>query len=309
MMMALDPSLTNSEMTRRPQRCATREFEYLHALLAIGARWLPPDVFAQARTFSGVLGAQPHVLQVLPLERQLLSSFMPEAHSIHSTRSVERCLRAVGDLRERCDEAVPERCLHVRIGNFISEAVGCAAQLDRSVVMLPPAIERLGATATALARATLRPVLVVRPLSQWGGVLVGTDLEEDDAVLEQALDFGVRLGSPIMALHNASRISTGLCVPEAGLATLARGARVALAGRLERVSERLASATAILTNEGSAAAAITEQARQLHARTIVVGTRSRSWFERPIEPSVAAAVVERAECSVLVIPCSKPQRK
>lgn len=64
----------------------------------------------------------------------------------------------------------------------MGETVGCAAQLDRSVVMLPPATEHLGATATAVARATLRPVLVVRPSSQQGAVLVGTDLEEDDAV-------------------------------------------------------------------------------------------------------------------------------
>ena len=313
-MMAFDPSMTNVDVTRRSQRHAIRKFEYLHALVAVGGGQLPPDVLAQAHSMSRALGAQPHVLRVLAPERHLLSSFMPEVHSIHSTRSVERCLTAVAEVREWCDGVLPEavlaRYLHVRIGDFIGETVGCAAQLDRSVVMLPPATEHLGATATAVARATLRPVLVVRPSSQQGAVLVGTDLEEDDAVLDQALDWGARFGSPVVALHNVSSLSTASSVSEADLATLAAPMRgVASTTRLGRVSERLAPSSTILSNELNPVDAILEQARRQQTRAIVVGTRSRSWFERLIEPSVAAAVVERAECSVLILPCPRPGRK
>lgn len=310
-MMAFDPSMNNVEGIRRSQRRAIRKFEYKHALLAVGDEQLLPGVLPQAQAVAGELGAHPHVLRVLPPERTFLSSLMQESHSIHSTRSGERCLAAVGELREWCDgvlsETVSAQCLHVRIGNFIIETVASAAQLDRSLVMLTPATEHVGATATAVARATLRPVLVVRPSRQRGAVLVGTDLEEDDSVLEQALDFGARLRSPVVALHNVNCLSTAVPVPEAGLAGLAPAPAVGAAPsvRLDRVSERLAPSLTILTNELNAVDAIIERARYQHARAIVVGTRSRSWFERLIEPSVAAAVVDRAECSVLILPCSQ----
>jgi nucleotide-binding universal stress UspA family protein len=310
-MMAFEPNLKQAEVTHWSRRRVIRKFEYPRALLAIDDGPLPPDVLARAHTLAVELGAQLHVLRVLPPARSLFSSIMPEGRALHSTRRVERCLTAAEELqewfRDVLHEAVSVQRLHVRTGNLISETVSLATQLERCMVMLSPSTAHLGATATAVARASLRPVLVIRPMLGRGAVLVATDLEEDGSVLEQALDFGHRLGRRVVALHNVRCLSAGVCAPDAGLTTLSPlpVTSAASPARLGRVTERLAPASTILTNEFSSAGAISAQAHELHARAIVVGTRRRSWFGRFIEPSVAAAVVDRAECCVLILPCAK----
>jgi nucleotide-binding universal stress UspA family protein len=313
-MMTSDPNMTQTEVGPRLQRQATRRFEYLHALLALDDGQLHPDVLAQAHTVAGELRAQLNALRVLPPALPFLSAFMPEGHAIHSPRSVERCRAAEAELSGWCEDALSAsgcvQCLPACIGSFVNETVRCAAQLQRSVVLLPPSTEQLGGTATAMARATLRPVMVVRPSRERGAVLVATDLEEDDSVLEQALDFGARFGGQVVALHNVSCLSGAVFVPVAGPATLGNApvAGVVPTAPMERVAERLEPSSSIVTHGPSPVDAIIEQAHEQRARAIIVGTRRRSWFERFIEPSVAAAVAERAQCSVLILPCTQLRR-
>jgi nucleotide-binding universal stress UspA family protein len=58
----------------------------------------------------------------------------------------------------------------------------------------------------------------------------------------------------------------------------------------------------VVTNELDLVDAIIGHARRYRAHTIVVGTRPRSWLERFINPSIAAAVADGADHSVLITP-------
>jgi nucleotide-binding universal stress UspA family protein len=130
----------------------------------------------------------------------------------------------------------------------------------------------------------------------------------DTSVLQKAVAFGRQLRAPVVAVHNITRTASTAAVGSPLLAPLLLSPQpVPTPARLDdatvaHVQEPLGSMSTIVTNERDLVNAIIDQARRHRAHTIIVGTTSRSRLERFINPSIAAAVVDGAERSVLVTP-------
>lgn len=277
-------------------------------LLALTDVDQPNAALQHAFALSHALDADLHVLRVLPRERQF-ASFVADFDIVHATRRVQRCLAAARGVKAWCDDLLPEplgaRRLRIRIGDFVAEASRYAAELEGALIVLAPSTGRLAATATALARYALRPVLVARPSRGQETLLAATDLEDDDVwLLRRVVALGAQLGTPVVAMHNVSCLSAPIGHDSP---TLAAASPIPCAGdpresRLQRAARRMAPLSTVLTREIDPVDAILEQALVQRAHTIVVGVRPRSWFERFIAPSVTAEVLNRADRSVLVVP-------
>jgi nucleotide-binding universal stress UspA family protein len=263
---------------------------------------------ALART----LHAELHVLRVLPAPGRL-SSLVRFFDIRGARRELNPCRAAARRTAAWCNdvlsEPLPKGRVAVRVGDFVSQVMQEARTLEDPVIVLPPFRRRVGSTATELACSSRRPVLVVRACARAATVLVAAGTEKGDtSVLQKARALGRQLGAPVVALHNVTRIASTVSVGSPLLAPLLLAPMPAPASaplheaRVARVKERLGPMTTIVTNELDPVRAIIDQARRYRAHTIVVGTRPRSWFERFINPSIAAAVVDGADRSVLVTP-------
>jgi nucleotide-binding universal stress UspA family protein len=254
------------------------------------------------------LNVELFVLYVRPPRWPLLAALADHFGLDRPRLAPERCLAEAKAVRMWCDDVlsspIPAQRLRVRIGDLIGEATEYARSLAEPVIVLSPTIANPGGTATALACASSRSVLVVRPPVRTATVMVASDLEKHDAdVVARAVTLGAQLGGSVIALHNVScvgwsvpfaspALAPALPVPDADLARETRA----------RVVERLAPLSTVVTSDIDPARAIVDQARVHRVHTIVVGTSARSRFERFLAPSVAADVVKRADRSVLVTP-------
>jgi nucleotide-binding universal stress UspA family protein len=81
---------------------------------------------------------------------------------------------------------------------------------------------------------------------------------------------------------------------------------VAAALRLQETLRQFAIAGETAVVEGRAAAAIVTYAEAVAAEVVVVGTHGHSGLTRLTLGSTAAAVLESAPCSVLVVRVAKP---
>ncbi len=87
--------------------------------------------------------------------------------------------------------------------------------------------------------------------------------------------------------------------PEA-LATLTRDAQERIAEDLTRAKERIGGSVETASRRGRAASEIVREAERLGCDLIVIGSRGRGPLETMLLGSVAAEVVDRAPCPVLV---------
>jgi nucleotide-binding universal stress UspA family protein len=279
-------------------------------LLALTDGDHPTATLRQSSALARSLDADLHILRVLPVESQFVP-FGPDFDVVQATRRVERCLSASRQTRVWCDDTLFEplcaKRLRIRVGNFIEDTANRAVELNAWLIVLAPSTGRLGITATALAHAASRPVLVARTSVPHATLLAATDLEDEDSrVLRKAAELGALLGSPVVAVYNASSFS------ESFRRESARPSAAALASprpsesralRLVKATERMNSPMkAVVAQELDPVDAILEQARLHEAQAIVVGTRPGPCFDRLLTRTVAAEVVERSDRSVLVAP-------
>jgi nucleotide-binding universal stress UspA family protein len=299
--------LASASFVRTARRPAVRSVLFASSGQHESAALQHTEVLAQS------LHAELHVLRVLTPARPFLPALGRFFGARDSREEVNPCRAAARRAATWCDDVLsqplPERRLAVRVGDFVSQVVEHARTLDDPVIVLPPSRGRLGSTATTLACASLRSVLVVRAWARAVTVLVATGLEKGDtSVLQLAHALGEQLRAPVVAVHNVTRIASTVSVGSPLLAPLLLApVPVPTQGpldeaRVAQVKERLAPVPTVVTNELDLADAIIGQARRYRAHTIVVGTRPRSWIERLINPSIAAAVVDGADHSVLVMP-------
>jgi nucleotide-binding universal stress UspA family protein len=268
-----------------------------------------------AEALARSLHADLHVLRLLPAPGGLSS--LARFFGVRGVRrEVNPCRAAARRATAWCDdvlsEPLPKGRLAVRMGDFVSQVVQYAGTLEEPVIVLPPSKRRIGSTAIDLACSSRRPVLVVRAWARAATVLVAAGMEKGDtSVLRKARALARQLGAPVVALHNITRLPSTVSVGSPLVAPLLLAPLPALApapldeARVARVRERLGAMPTIVTNELDVVHAIIDQARKNRAHTIVVGTTPRSWFDRFINPSIAAAVVDGADRSVLVTPCRR----
>lgn len=302
----------------RPARPARRPGP--RVVLALPNSERPTPSLRRALALARSLDAELHVLRVLPGLTRLQSLF--SRHDVLSAaRAVQRTLRANRITRSwlrvtlGSDDVVERLC--IAHGEFVEQAASYAASVEAQLIVLPPSPRRIGRTATSLARATQKPVLVARNHRGNPAILAATDLRTSGhPVLWKAAELGQRLRARLIALHNVDPIGGAELLPgtlAAGAMTIGAGAWASAhqpfassSARLEQLTRATArlplDAEPVVLSEADAAGAILSQAGVLDADCVVVGARYRHWLEEFACGSVAREVVERARRSVLVVP-------
>jgi nucleotide-binding universal stress UspA family protein len=280
----------------------------------------PTPSLRRAVALARSLDTELHVLRVLPGLTRLQALFSRN-DVLSAARAVQRTLRANRITRSwlrvtlGSDDAI-ER-LSITHGDLVEQAAAYAASVEAQMIILPPSPRRLGRTATSLARAAQKPVLVAREHRGNPAILAATDLlTSGHPVLWKAAELGQRLRSKLVALHNVDPVGGSELVPgtlAAGAMTIGAGAWASVhqpaassRARLEQLTRATAPlplvAEPMVLTEPDAAGAILSQAGVLDPDCLVVGARQRNWLEDLACGSVARQVIERAQRSVLVVP-------
>lgn len=276
-------------------------------ILALREHGCPKHALLRATELARVLDGRLHVLRVLPRPTRWqaalrgIDDVQSRGHreiTAHATRSWLAMLPGHQDLIER---------IVIRQGDFVKVAAAHAESIAASLMVVAPDGNTLGNTATALARASNTPVLVARAPLIEGTVLAATDLESEGfPVLTKAADLGMRLDTPLVAVHSVDPEPTG----EVDLAWTVPNLPPAntnhpmSARRLADASTTLPiDAQKVVVDEVDPAEAILAQSRIHRADLVVVGTRRRNWLDWLLTDSVAARVVNGLRRrSVLVVP-------
>ena len=281
----------------------------VEALAPIGEARLPKLLFADAHAdrpsvalksasaIAGSLGAELHVVSVLPRLSSLCIREGVPYDSAEARRCVEECVATFRYTRAWFEDTLGEPLalprLRIRFGTPAEVIAERAGELEAFLVVLAPVVQSLGPTAIGVARACSCPVLVARGLSELGAVIAATDLQDIRyRVVRQASALGAALGSRVIAVHNVSCLSTplGSCLD----------ARVSPAPELPRrmLAELPVPLQFVVTTDLDPVRAIVEQAEHHRSGIIVVGARSQS--SGRFDASVPSEVIERSRCSVLV---------
>lgn len=132
-------------------------------------------------------------------------------------------------------------------------------------------------------------------------VLLATDGSERARV---ALDLAASLawaeGTSIEVLEVEEPLMPGIEVPPESLAALERDAREQIAEDLAKAKSRLHGPVETASRRGRAASEIVREAERTGSDLIVMGSRGRGPLATMLLGSVAAEVVDRAPCPVLV---------
>lgn len=250
-----------------------------------------------------MLDSELHAVCVTPAGPGLVARAMaPLAHgegALAGSRSEREWLAEVlGD--ERAADA-----LRTRTGEFVEQVAEHARELGASLIVIPPDASS-GEAVTALAHAAQVPVLVAREPTLGDAIVAATDLEDCSyPVLVTAIQLSRRLGAPLVALHNLRPISV-LNAVDLVLSSPTRSVRTFAdlqQGRLEQAVRILPGhAVPRLADEADPVEAILREADRADVDLIAVGTRPHRWLGRLWRRRVPVRVIDRARCSVLVVP-------
>lgn len=259
-------------------------------LVALHGERCPQQALTFADNLSGALGADLHVLRVVPPVDGATATGDEVATAL---RDVHRVLAASRRTRALCDSVLskplPSLHLCVRLGGFVQEVAQRAAELDAMLIGLPSTKSPLAATVIRVAREADRPVIVTRGRPDFGTLLAATDLEDRQVpLLRTAAQLGHELNATVVAVH-------GVLGPYAGHVSLQSPQR-----ELERVTRCFdAQVESVVVRSAEPASCILEQARARNAGLIIVGVRPHLARSRP---STAAKLLRRARGPVLVKP-------
>lgn len=266
-------------------------------LLALSDADRPSAALRYASSLARRFGAELHILRLLPRFKPLYRLADGQFDPREARLRVERCVKSCRQVRSWCEavlkELLPTRQLRIRSGELAEEATLRAAELDARLIVLSPSLGRLGATATALAQASRRPVLVARGAGASGALVAATDLEDPRyRVIRRATEWGAVFDASVVAVHNVSCLSM-----PAGAFDHA-GARPAPELPRRLIAELPGSLDMVVTTDLDPVEAILDQAQRHQSRLIVVGARRRRAQVR--RPRVPVEIVDRARCPVLV---------
>jgi nucleotide-binding universal stress UspA family protein len=199
--------------------------------------------------------------------------------------------------------------LFTRWGDFAEQVAAHARAIDASMIVVPTQ-HGTGEVTTTLAHAAGVPVLVARDRAAGDTIVAATDLEDCSyPVLRAATQLSRRLGVPLIALHNLSPISVLNAMDLVLSEPRRRPVRTLIDLQRNRlhcaVRELPGSATPIVAEEVDPVEAILREARGGGVDLVAVGARKETWWGRWLRRSVTVRVVERAPCSVLVVPITE----
>ncbi len=278
-------------------------------LLALFEHGRPTKALREAAAHALALGAELHVVRVLP-EPSHVNALFPQRNALEALLAVDRvfaCLdRTVAWLGDALGSSGVARCCSVTHGEFIEQVARCADQLGARLIVVPPRESSVGNVVTSLACASNRPVLSAREGGRADTILAATDLESSAyPVLWTAAELARGIEATMVAVHNVERPRDVSDADDASTPTsyAPRDATTPTSSELEDISQRLPVTTEpVVRRDVDAVAAILDEARNRDAGLVVVGTRRRGWFEGFVRRTVASRVVARAKRSVLVTP-------
>jgi nucleotide-binding universal stress UspA family protein len=269
----------------------------------------PTGSLRRAVAYARTLGMRLHVVCVLPgapawsalFSRQ---SVLKEARAGDRTPCVERETRAW--LRDSLgDEEVIE---HVAVahGGFVEQAAAYSASIASQLIIVPPRKARLSEMVTSLAAEAKTPVLIAHERPGKPAIVAATDLESNGyPVLREAAELGQRFHAHVVALHNVEPVPSSVVgTAWAGNLSQPPVVRATRSQELARAVGRFCvAAETVVLDDFSSARAILAEAAAREAGVVVVGTRRHAgWLGKLGRRRVAAQVIERASCSVLVLP-------
>jgi hypothetical protein len=267
-------------------------------LLAIGDEDRPYATLNYASAVAASLGATLHILQMLPPLVDGVTAERPRMASARARRDVDRCIAACRQTRtwyhKVLGTSLPTQRLRIRVGELTHDVARHAAELDVSLVVLAASTQQLGLKTSALARTCSKPVLVARGAAPSGPIIAATNPHDDShAIVQYCKELGVLLGTSVVAFHPASA-SPGLGT------SFSRGPELATTETPGAQADGPRSPVTGAVPE-RANAVLAEAARH-RARLIVVGIGLARTSASQRNEDLAAELVDRASCSVLVTP-------
>jgi len=278
---------------------------------------LTPDSDAVVRTaaaLAGALGARLHVAHFLPSPERPLGypelapglALPPEED--RERDAVERLMAQLG--RAGVDDGllagttVTEGPAH-RLLSRMAEGLGASLVVVGARESGGPVTRLLGSTADRVVRAGVAPVLVVRgelPLPPVA--LAAVDLSPASiAAFADGLRWLAQLGaSEVTALFVVSPFQARVGETEVDYDTAVAASREELLRLCEELGGALPRPCRARVLRGVPREHILEQAKQLGADLVLVGSHGKSGYQRFLLGSVSEEVLQRAECSVLVLP-------
>lgn len=280
-------------------------------LLVLPARGHPTRILLRALALARVLGAKLHVLRMLPsafrvrthAARDFVARIRALENLAHGNRATGQWLSDIAgdvDTIERFDVIQGEFSEHVRVH---------ARELAVQAIVVAASEGKGGGAMTNLACRAGLPVLVAREAVGRNTIVAATDLRDGSyPVLAKAADWSRKLDVSMVALHNFSPlplpIPFELDWPLGGL--WSDPVQQGLSARLAHVSNQLnLESEPVTRHELHPATAILREAVRRDADLVMVGVRARWWLNRPMLGCVASQVVNRAKCSVLVLPLAQ----
>lgn len=201
--------------------------------------------------------------------------------------------------------------LEVSTGPFVRDVSDRASQLGARLIVVVPDRQRFGARAAKLARRAAVSVLVSHDAASVGSTVVAaTDLADPIyPVLRQAGVFGDVLHAQVVAVHNLNPL---LIAGDGSMFGPVLARRYAPTAELERRARQLEQAARTGVHGGAELAVLTSRVRTVDgilqaataytAHLIIVGTRAHGWLRQLFRSALAARVVNRASCLVLITP-------
>jgi nucleotide-binding universal stress UspA family protein len=263
-------------------------------LLALGAERAPIHTLRETQRFAAAIGAELHVVQVVPATAWLGS---PSLDCVaQALREAQRVIVAARHTRKLCDlvlgERLPVKQLSVRLGEFVDQVALRASELGATTIAVAPSHQRLGTAVIRLTRRCSCAVLVPRGHSAFLTLLAATDLRDaNGTVLRRAAQIAAALDAKSIAVHSLVEVSGTASEVE-----------------LENRRRSLARATRDIDNQFEtvvvrtldAARGILDEARENDADLIVVGVRRK--HQPTSSTGTAMRVISDARRSVLVAP-------
>ena len=168
----------------------------------------------------------------------------------------------------------------------------------------------LGSVADSIIRHAHCPVLVVRAGNQTQRIVAGTDFSDSALpALRAAASEAERTGAKLTVVHSLDLVWSAASYPVMAFGGMPFNIsteeisklNVEATQRIEAALKKLNSTGEAVVTTGAAGTAILQIAAERAADLIVVGTVGRTGLRRALLGSVAEMVVERAECSVMIV--------
>ncbi len=264
----------------------------------------------QAHAIATQIGEPLSVCHVLP-EAFNVRVLFPHEAGVDASFQTDLAHKATAAGRARMDAVIGSDAsaipVEIETGSPHAGILAVADRLGSGLIVLGP-----GGTALRVARSATMPVLVARPSPTGGGVLGATDFSDPSLpAVKMAAAEARRRGVRFRLVHcldidEAAYVSGGGLpgvmvawpLSQAVMEQFERAARARLASAL---SDTDVVSEAVLMRS-SPALGILDAAQSVATALIVVGTRGRTGLARLALGSVAEMVIDRASCSVLVVP-------